>query len=235
MAAAAAAAATSFLTCVCCCCCALDECTDTLCHAPACIVLRTRTHSVAGSLFCARESVVLREVVADWNKADYCNINSVGVRKLNVPGGWATVARFVEDNTGDDSNDLMITVGKYEGDATGIEGTKNWLEIFYLEYQESAPRLGSSAVFTGMASPVDFGADTTPTSFMTVGFNSGALWLRAKKKVGAAAATDMTGLATQQLYHFGPGAQKGPLTEYVDALNGLNITGLRADIVPELL
>ena len=70
-----------------------DRCRSSPCTCLAACGWRCGERSVQGNLFCARESVILREIVTDWNQEDYCDVSHVVVKKLNVPGGWATVAR----------------------------------------------------------------------------------------------------------------------------------------------
>jgi len=197
--------------------------------------------SVTGNLFCARKSAVLEEVAKDWNKSAYCDIAvQPPVRKLNLPGGWATVARYINDNRNSaDSNDLMINIATFQGSKGAVASLKNQLEIFYLEYQGLAPQLAQSAVFNGWTSPIDFAVDVTTNKsepkFITVSFSSSSLWLRAKAKAGATTKADMAGMTLQEMYFTGPGAYTPAMVEYTAGLNGLGVDGLAAVTVAEVL
>ena len=192
--------------------------------------------SVKGNLFIARKSAVLEGVVEDWNKSAYCDIAIHPIRKLNLPGGWATVARFVGDHRNSaDSNDFMVSIATYQGNKGAIASIKNQLEIFYLEYQGLAPQLAQSAVFAGMTSPIDFGVDVGANKFMTVNFSSSSIWLRAMAKSGKLTKADVDGIALAEMYFTGPGAYKPEMVQHTAALNSLGVEGLAAVTVAEIL
>lgn len=159
-------------------------------------------------------------VIDDWNSDAQNDIAIVThvTNRLGVPGGWATVARYVSENL--DDNDLLITVGKdIATSAAALEGTGNWRDIYRAEYKKVAPEMAEFAVFKGWCTPIDVQCTRSDKITMdTFSLTSASMESEARAAVAADPAKECEGLTSRQIVIAGPGSKTPELQDHITKL-----------------
>ena len=66
----------------------------------------------------------VKEIIGRFNARSDTQIESMSrIKELGIPGGWATVARFIADQK-DESDDFMVTLGFHQ--ASSDENMSRW-------------------------------------------------------------------------------------------------------------
>ena len=114
-----------------------------------------------GLFYTVRPPAGVTAILDDWNSDPNINIQLVKTKSMGIPGGWASVARYIGTHA-DEGNDLLISVGQVKGktkDATASAG--NWFDIMRDNYASAAPDMSEFGIFSGWKTPIDIQEKTS--------------------------------------------------------------------------
>jgi hypothetical protein len=175
---------------------------------------------VSGDFVTSKAPAALREVLGAWQSQPYSTIR-LTEKPFSIPGGWKTVAEYAAN-----TNDLLVVVNSM----ASTDKEHVWYtpaiarcKAFSDAYNAAVPAIKQTAMYKGVATPVNLLCKTGPGSAVSVQFVSAYKYAQVVESVGTPAEDEMQGLKSSAVYYCGPGASNSDVIQRVDfELNGVD-------------
>ena len=114
-----------------------------------------------------------------------------------------------------------------------MESAKNWEEVFFSEYNATAPPVSEYPVFAGIASPCNFAVGRGAVAFDMFGMTTAGFWGKAQEVIKRSPSMEMDGLTSRVIYYLGPGVTHPVIKARVKALEAVPyLTVVTPTLVP---